>query len=94
MAGVHCCGGGDWAAILAAGPAVLSLPADAGCRRVSPAIWRAFLDGGGWIAWGAVPTDRPVGGSPDRYWRELAGALVRAGAGRLRPDPAAPARPS
>ena len=31
-----------------------------------------FLDGDGWIAWGAVPTDRPVGESADPHWRTLA----------------------
>ncbi len=31
-----------------------------------------FLDGDGWIAWGAVPTDRPVGESADPHWRVLA----------------------
>ena len=30
----------------------------------------SFLDAGGWVAWGAVPTDRPVG-TADRYWTNL-----------------------
>jgi hypothetical protein len=30
------------------------------------------VDGDGWIAWGAVPTDRPVGESADPHWRHLA----------------------
>jgi hypothetical protein len=34
-------------------------------------VLSAFLDGGGWIAWGAVPTDRPVGASSERHWRCL-----------------------
>jgi hypothetical protein len=29
------------------------------------------LDADGWIAWGAVPTDRPVGESPEPPWRRL-----------------------
>jgi hypothetical protein len=29
------------------------------------------LDRGGWVAWGAVPTNRPVGNDPGRLWRSL-----------------------
>jgi len=88
MAGIHCCGEGDWAAILATGPAVLSLPVTAGVASVSGYLAR-FLEADGWIAWGAIPTDRPVAASADRYWRELSSLwceLVQGGcdAGRLR----------
>ncbi len=68
--GVHCCGAGDWAAILATGPAVLSLPVQPGLARFSGYL-SSFLEGGGRIAWGVVPTDSPVGVSPDRYWENL-----------------------
>jgi hypothetical protein len=33
----------------------------------------AFLDRGGWVAWGAVPTDRPIGEREDLHWRRLNG---------------------
>lgn len=69
VAGVHCCGDGDWAAILAAGPSVLSLPVSPDLPRVAGYL-SSFLERGGWLVWGAVPTDRPVAGV-DRYWREL-----------------------
>jgi hypothetical protein len=88
VTGVHCCSEGDLAAIAAAGPAILSLPAvpalvDAGGHVCS------FLEAGGWIAWGAVPTDRPVGTCADRHWRDLSAlwcSLVQVGcdAGRVR----------
>jgi len=68
--GVHCCGPGDWAAIAATGPTILSIPAEPALVGVS-GLLAAFLDGGGIIAWGAVPTDRPVGTSSDRHWRAL-----------------------
>jgi methionine synthase II (cobalamin-independent) len=68
--GVHCCGDGDWAAVLATGPTVLSLPVQAGLARVCGYI-SSFLAGGGRIAWGVVPTDSPVGVTPDRYWESL-----------------------
>jgi hypothetical protein len=72
MSGVHCCGDGDWAAILATGPGVLSVPVHADLVKVAGYL-SSFLEQGGWLAWGVVPTDRPVGTSPDRYWKELAG---------------------
>jgi hypothetical protein len=81
IAGVHCCGDGDWAAILGTGPGILSLPVLRGLASVAGYV-AEFLDGGGWIAWGAVPTDGPVAPTADRYWRDLAElwcALVEAG---------------
>jgi hypothetical protein len=70
MMGVHCCADGDLAAIAATGPSILSMPVSPALVEVAGHL-SSFLDAGGWIAWGAVPTDRPVGVSPDRYWREL-----------------------
>jgi methionine synthase II (cobalamin-independent) len=85
LAGIHCCRQGerapDWPAILAAGPGLLSLPADPSLVDVAGHL-ADFLDQGGSIAWGAIPTDRPVAASADRYWRELAAVwcdLVAAG---------------
>ena len=57
--GVHCCAEGDWAAVAATGPTILSVPADVALVDVAGHL-SSFLDAGGWIAWGAVPTDRPV----------------------------------
>jgi hypothetical protein len=71
MAGIHHCGEGDWAALLATGPAVLALPVQPSLVHVAGYLG-AFLERGGWIAWGAVPTHRPVGGSADRPWKDLA----------------------
>ena len=52
----------DWGAVLRAGPALLSFPVTiAGSVRASDL--GPFLEGGGWVAWGAVPTDGPVGDS-------------------------------
>jgi hypothetical protein len=68
--GVHCCAGADVASLLAAGPLVLSLPLDARLVDVAGYLGR-FLDGGGWIAWGAVATDGPIATSSERAWRLL-----------------------
>jgi hypothetical protein len=46
-----------------------------------------FLDSGGWVAWGVVPTDGPVGTTADRHWRELADlwcSLVQGGCDAVR----------
>jgi methionine synthase II (cobalamin-independent) len=70
MTGLHCCGSADWRAVLQAGPEILSLPIDAGAVDHAGAL-ASFLDGGGFIAWGAVPTDGPIGTSSDRLWKRL-----------------------
>jgi hypothetical protein len=88
ITGLHCCGAADWPTVFEAGPDVLAAPVDAGLAFVPGAI-DGFLDRGGRIAWGAVPTDEPIGPSAERPWRMLADTwcvLVRAGCdpGRLR----------
>jgi hypothetical protein len=70
VTGVHVCSAGDVALALAAGPEVLGVAVGQEVVRHAVAISR-FLDGDGWIAWGAVPTDRPVGESADPHWRAL-----------------------
>jgi hypothetical protein len=70
VSGVHCCGHGDWASILASGPDVLSLPAEPALVDVAGYL-AEFLDNGGWIAWGVIPTDRPIPMSLERPWREV-----------------------
>jgi hypothetical protein len=71
VTGVHVCGDGDVALALEAGPEVLGVEVGTELVRDAVALAR-FLDGDGWIAWGAVPTDRPVGESADPHWRHLA----------------------
>ena len=81
LAGLHCCGRADWPVVLAAGPQMLSLPVDAGAVD-HPGAVADFLDRGGWLAWGAVPTDRPLGETAEILWRRLVaewGALAAAG---------------
>ena len=68
IAGVHCCGRADWPVVLQAGPQMLSLPVDAGAAD-HPGAFADYLERGGWIAWGAVPTDRPLGETAEILWR-------------------------
>jgi methionine synthase II (cobalamin-independent) len=70
VTGLHCCGSADWRLVLQSGPQILSLPLDHGAPDHAGAIG-AFLDRGGWVAWGAVPTTGPVGTRDDRLWQQL-----------------------
>ena len=70
VTGLHCCGPADWRVVLQTGPQILSLPLDAGARVHAGALG-AFLERGGWVAWGAVPTAGPLGTTPDRIWQHL-----------------------
>lgn len=79
--GVHCCGPTRWSLVLEAGPDILSLPV-ALAGGLEPAALGAFLGAGGWVAWGAVPTDAPVSDDVSFLWRRLLGVwsdLVRGG---------------
>ncbi|MEJ7846329.1 MAG: hypothetical protein WKF93_11860 [Acidimicrobiales bacterium] len=74
VAGVHCCAPADWAAMLQAGPTLVSVPVEVARTLRAPDIG-PFLERGGWVAWGAVPTDGPVAGvdghGAARLWRAL-----------------------
>jgi len=81
VTGLHCCGPADWKVVLQAGPDMLSLPVSAGVGRAAGAV-SSFVERGGWLAWGAVPTGGPLGDSVTRLWRQLAAQwceLVQAG---------------
>ncbi len=70
MTGLHGCGPADWRVVLQSGPQILSLPLDANATVHAGAL-AAFLERGGWIAWGAVPTNGPIGSTPERIWQQL-----------------------
>jgi len=70
IAGLHCCGRPDVKLLLQAGAQILSVPTDAEVTAAAGSL-AGFLERGGWVAWGAVPTDRPIGSTVDRLWRQL-----------------------
>ena len=70
LTGVHICGPADWRLVLQAGPGLLSIPVGADVTESAGALG-AHLERGGWIIWGAVPTDGPVGEQASRHWRRL-----------------------
>jgi hypothetical protein len=84
--GVHVCGAGNRRLALEAGPEVLGV--EVGSDLVDDAdVLARHLDADGWIAWGAVPTDRPVGESVEPLWRALVGVwceLTRRGCDPVR----------
>ncbi|MCD9623734.1 hypothetical protein [Rhabdothermincola salaria] len=84
ITGLHCCGPADWRLALAAGPRILSLPVGAGAERHA-GVLGDFLDDGGWLAWGAVPVDGPVGPTVDRLWRRLSDEFGELAAGGCDP---------
>jgi len=84
--GVHVCGAGDVRLALDAGPDVLAVDVTEVDLDDAFAFSR-FLDADGWIAWGAVPTDRPVGESAAPLWKALVDVwceLTRRGCDPLR----------
>ena len=68
--GVHCCQPTDWASLVAAGPRLLSMPASGELASIGGYLQR-FLENGGWIAWGAVAIDGPIGVTGGRAWHQL-----------------------
>jgi methionine synthase II (cobalamin-independent) len=70
VTGVHCCGPTDWRVVAQAGPDLLSFPAAPWILEAGGTI-ASFLEDGGWIAWGAVPTSGPVSSDTEHLWRRL-----------------------
>ena len=82
VTGVHCCGATDWRMASAAGANILALPVEQSAVVASASALNAHLERGGWVAWGVVPTNEPLGTDPDRLWRRLSSVwceLVQAG---------------
>jgi hypothetical protein len=80
-AGVQCAAPVDLGVLCSAGPRLMSVPVAA----LGPSQFghlSQFLDGGGTVVWGAIPIDRPLGSSEQRWWRDLTdvwGRLMDAG---------------
>jgi len=86
VTGLHCCADTDWRLAMDTGPQIVSLPVADSIVEHAGALG-VHLDRGGWVAWGAVPTHRPVGDSSDRLWRTLSDTwcqLVQRGCDPLR----------
>jgi len=70
LTAVHVCGHGDLRLALAAGPRLVHF--DIGALDLDDAVTLSrFLDGGGWVVWGAIPSHRPVGEHAAPMWKAL-----------------------
>lgn len=74
--GVHCCGNTDWSLLLGSEIDILSFDAYSYSERflLYKKETRKFLERGGLIAWGVVPTLTP---EPERVLKETAESLAR-----------------
>lgn len=70
IAGLHVCGLADIPSQLATGPAVLSLPVDLAVMPSAGYLLR-YMERGGYVAWGVVPTSGPIPTTSERPWRNL-----------------------
>ncbi|MFN8053119.1 MAG: hypothetical protein U0Q22_16860 [Acidimicrobiales bacterium] len=70
MIGVQVNGRADWGMLLQTGISVLGAPITARLETAAAELTR-FLESGGFIAWGAVPVDEPLGSGVERLWRRL-----------------------
>jgi hypothetical protein len=71
VTGVHCCGPADLRLVVAAGPDIISIPAEDDIVLPAANVLTSHLERGGWVAWGATPTSKPLGTDADRLWRTL-----------------------
>lgn len=71
VTGVHCCGPADLRLVAAAGPDIISIPAETEYVMPATSMLTTHLERGGWVAWGAIPTSKPLGTDADRLWRKL-----------------------
>ena len=86
VVGVHVCGAGDLRIALDAGPKILGVEVSTSLLANAAGLGR-HLEGDGWIAWGTVPTDRPVGEQATPLWKNLVDCwceLTRRGCDGLR----------
>ncbi len=70
LIGIHVPGRSDWRTIISSGVSLVCVAPDASLLGWAPWV-QALLDNGGYVAWGAVPVDRPLGTNEELLWRHL-----------------------
>lgn len=62
VAGIHCCGNADWPLVLGSGAGIVNFDAFdyADTLALYPENVRAFLENGGYLAWGIIPTSEAI----------------------------------
>ncbi len=68
LTAVHVCGRGNLRLALDAGPRLVHFDV-AALDLDDAAQLSRYLEGGGWVIWGAVPSDRPVGEHAAPIWQ-------------------------
>lgn len=74
LVGIHCCGNTDWSMIVDAGPDIINFDAFSFLDYfiLYPDDIKCFIEGGGIIAWGIVPTGNETGqGDLDELYARL-----------------------
>ncbi|MDA8215504.1 MAG: hypothetical protein M0Z64_09560 [Nitrospiraceae bacterium] len=73
ISGIHCCGRADWPTVIKSGARILNF--DAFEYFDTLAIYhediRNFLQGGGYLAWGIVPTSDAINSVDDKFLKTL-----------------------
>lgn len=73
ISGIHCCGRADWPMVIKSGAMILSF--DAFEYFDTLAVYheeiKNFLQGGGYLAWGIVPTSDAINSVDDKYLKKL-----------------------
>lgn len=73
ISGIHCCGRADWPIVIKSGVRILNF--DAFEHFDTLAIYheeiKNFLKGGGYLAWGIVPTSDAINSVDDKYIKKL-----------------------
>ena len=64
ISGIHCCGNANWPLVIDCRPDIINFDAYdyADTLALYPAEFKAFLERGGCLAWGAVPTSDAIAG--------------------------------
>jgi methionine synthase II (cobalamin-independent) len=74
LSGIHCCGNTDWDLLMSCGTDIVNFDAYNFMEKITlyPKQTRRFLEGGGILAWGVVPTDEKARGeTPASLLRRL-----------------------
>ena len=62
ISGIHCCGNADWSSVIKSGTEMISFDAYGYGETISlyPVEFTAFLEDGGYLAWGVIPTGESI----------------------------------
>ncbi len=79
LVGIHCCGNTDWAMVMAAGPDIINFDAFEFMDHflLYPDGIASFLQGGGTIAWGIVPTSGFTGDESEKELLKMIGEGIK-----------------